>query len=131
MRFALKESFCRFCDLSFKKASKNPSKTRSEPLKNRCQKHLVFQRLFSRVSVSIWEPLGPPSWSQVGHFGTKKLIGGALWAPLKLDVFQKWYLGGLLARFWNALASILEPPGLNFRVSLLEPSVQHRHRSNF
>ena len=49
--------------------AKNPSKTRSEPFKNRCQKYVVFYHRFSEVSASIWEGLGPPRWSQVGNFG--------------------------------------------------------------
>ena len=43
------------------KPTKNPSKTRSEPFKNRCQKRVVFQHRFFEVLASIWEPLGPPS----------------------------------------------------------------------
>ena len=49
-----------------KKPTKNQSKTTSEPFKNRCQKCVVFQHRFFRVSASILEPLGPPTWSQVG-----------------------------------------------------------------
>ena len=48
-----------------KKPTKNQSKTTSEPFKNRCQKYVVFQHRFFRVSASILEPLGPPRWSQV------------------------------------------------------------------
>ena len=51
------------------KPTKNPSKMRSEPFQNRCRKRVVFQHRFFRVSDSILEPLGPPRWSQVGHFG--------------------------------------------------------------
>ena len=51
-----------------KKPTKNPSKTTSEPFKNRYQKCIVFQHRFFRVSASILEGLGPPSWSQVGNF---------------------------------------------------------------
>ena len=49
-----------------KKPTKNQSKTTSEPFKNRCQKCVVFQHRFFRVSASILEPLGPPTWSHVG-----------------------------------------------------------------
>ena len=49
-----------------KKPTKNHSKTTSEPFKNRCQKYVVFQHRFFRVSASILEGLGPPRWSQVG-----------------------------------------------------------------
>ena len=59
----------------FKKPTKNPSKTRSEPLKNRCQKRIVFQHRFFRVSAWILEGLGPPRWSQVGQKGPAKLLG--------------------------------------------------------
>ena len=48
-----------------KNPTKNPSKTRSEPFQNRCQKCVVFQHPFFRVLASILEGLGPPSWSQV------------------------------------------------------------------
>ena len=46
-----------------KKPTKNQSKTTSEPFKNRCQKCVVFQHRFFRVSASI---LDTPTWSQVG-----------------------------------------------------------------
>ena len=49
-----------------KKPTKNLSKTRPEPFKNRCRKRVVFQHRFFQVSASILEPLGPPTWSQVG-----------------------------------------------------------------
>ncbi len=49
-----------------KKPTKNLSKTMSEPFQNRCQKRVVSQHRFFRVSASILEGLGPPTWSQVG-----------------------------------------------------------------
>ena len=49
-----------------KKPTKNLSKTRPEPFKNRCRKRIVFQHRFFQVSASILEPLGPPTWNQVG-----------------------------------------------------------------
>ena len=55
-----------FMYFSFKKPTKNPSKTTAEPFKNRCPKRVVFQHRFLRVWASILEPLGPPRWSQVG-----------------------------------------------------------------
>ena len=58
-----------------KKPIKNPSKTRSEPFKNRCRKRIVFQHRFFRVSALILEGLGPPRWSQVGPKGPAKLLG--------------------------------------------------------
>ena len=51
-----------FCS---EKPIKNPSKTTSEPLENRCQKRVVFQHRFFQVSASNLKPLGPPTWSQV------------------------------------------------------------------
>ena len=36
-----------------------------EPFQNRCRKRVVFQHRFFRVSASILEGLGPPTWSQV------------------------------------------------------------------
>ena len=50
----------------FKKPTKTLSKTRTEPFKNRCRKCVVFQHRFFQVSASIVEPLGPPTWNQVG-----------------------------------------------------------------
>ena len=44
-----------------KKPTKDHSKMRSEPFQNRCQKRIVFQHRFFRVSASILEGLGPPS----------------------------------------------------------------------
>ena len=49
-----------------KKRPKNLPKTRSDPLKNRCQQRCFFQHRFFKVSASILEGLGPPTWSQVG-----------------------------------------------------------------
>ena len=45
----------------FKKPTQNPSKTTSEPFKNRCKKRVVFHHRFFRALASILEPLGPPS----------------------------------------------------------------------
>jgi len=39
---------------------------------------------------------------------------------LKLNVFPKWPLGGLRARFWRPRASISEPPSLDFGGSELD-----------
>ncbi len=71
----------------FKKPTKNLSKTTSEPFQNRCQKCVVFRHRFFRVSASILKPLGPPTWSQVGHFGLKQLGAVLLLSLLKLSVF--------------------------------------------
>ena len=60
----------------FKKHTKNPSETMSEPSKNRCQKRIVFRHRFFWVLASILEPIiGPPSWSQVGNFRAKNFDG--------------------------------------------------------
>ena len=53
-------------DFGSKKPTKNPSKTRSEPFKDQCQKRVIFKHRFFRVLDSILGPLGSPSWSQVG-----------------------------------------------------------------
>ena len=66
LRFSLKSCFCHFRAFSIKNPTPNPSKTKSKPLKNRCQKRIVFRHRFLRLSASILEPLGPPRWSQVG-----------------------------------------------------------------
>ena len=85
---------------------KNLSKTTSEPFKNRCQKCVVFQHRFFRVSASIFEGLGPPRWSQVGfksqfpQYSTRFLaILNSTWLEMSS---------------WSAPDSILEPPGLDF-----------------
>ena len=72
-----------------KKPFKNPSKTTSEPFQNRCQKCAVFQHPFFRVSASIWEGLGPPSPSQVRHFGPTKVLNSDMLSALKLKAFKK------------------------------------------
>ena len=104
-----------FVHFSFHKSSQNPSKTRSEPFKNRCRKRVDFQHRFFEVLDSIWEGLGPPRWSQVGHFGFKKLgpvlktLGMVvIFCCFKLNVFYKLRLGGLQAPFWRLQGSILE-----------------------
>ena len=89
-----------------KKPTKNFSKTRPEPFKNRCRKRVVFQHRFFQVSASISERLGLPTWSQVD---LKPQIRQRLSpprhedAPLQerslVDVFKKLRLGGFQARF--------------------------------
>ena len=64
------------------KPTKNQSKTRPEPFKNRCQKHVVFQHPFFWLQAPIFEPLGPPTWSQVGHLASKKLLRTPPWTIL-------------------------------------------------
>ena len=61
-----------------------------------------------------------PSWP----FWPQNLIGGALLNDLKLNIFEKWRLGGLRARFWRPQGSILEGPSSIFQgfgTALLEP----------
>ena len=83
--FRTKICFNIFLSLGFENPPQNPCKTRSEPLKNRCRKRVVFEHRFFTVSASILEGLGPPRWSQVGHFGLQKLGTAALLHPLKLS----------------------------------------------
>ena len=64
------------------KPTKNPSKTRPKPLKNWCWKCAIFYHRIFRVGASILEPLGAPSWNQVGHFGLQKLWWAPSWAIL-------------------------------------------------
>ena len=97
--FRGKRAFAIFVNVCLKKRLKNPSKTRPEPFQNRCRKCIVFQHRFFRLSASILEGLGPPRWSQVGSFGSKKLPSKLLLKRLKLSVLKKWRLGGLQARF--------------------------------
>ena len=63
---------------------------------------------------SIWEGLGPPKWSQVGHFGLRTFRLVVIFTVLKIDVLKKSRLGGPRARFWRPQGSILEPLGLEF-----------------
>ena len=62
--------------------AKNHSKTRSEPFKTRCRKHVDFQRRFSEVLAWIWEGLGLPRWSQVRYFGPPKLLNSSFFTLL-------------------------------------------------
>ena len=58
-----------------------------------------------------WASKMEPSWLLL----PQKTLGiGFFFYDLKLDVFTKWRLGGLRARFWRPRASILEGPGLIF-----------------
>ena len=88
--------------------AKNPSKTRPEPFKNRCRKHVDFQHRFSEVLASIWEGLGSPRWSQVGHVGPPKLLNSSFFTLLSCRSFKNGVLegsrldfGGSGARFWR------------------------------
>ena len=113
-RFCLSGTFLRIAfrtHFDSKKPTKNPSKTRSEPFKNRCQKRVVFQHRFFGVSALILEGLDPSRWSQVGQKGPAKLSGQPLFYPLKLKFFKKWRLGGLRTRFWRPRAPFLRPRG--------------------
>ena len=106
-----------------KKLTKNPSKTRPESLKNRCRKRIVFQHRFFRVSASILEPLGVPTWTQFGSFGPKKIPRLPFFYPLKLDVLKNGVLegsgldfGASGARFGNLWRGFCSPQasGLEF-----------------
>ena len=104
-----------FVHFSFQKSSQNPSKTRTEPFKNRCRKRVDFQHRFFEVLASIWEGLGPPRWSQVGHFGFKTLGTVLPKSVLKLDVFwngvlegSRIHFGGSRARFWRVWGRFFE-----------------------
>ena len=61
---------------------------------------------FGRFWAPIWEPSSA--------FWRQKLTGLAHWRRLKNDVFKKWCLGGLRARFWRPRGSILEGSGTIF-----------------
>ena len=96
-----------------KKPTKNPSKTTSEPFKNRCQKCIVFQHRFFRVSASILEGLGPPRWSQVGFKTQFSYYSPLFFYPLQLNVFKNCVLeasgldfGGSRPRFQRVLGPI-------------------------
>ena len=82
------------------KRGPNPSKIDAESVD--------FQHRFFEVLASIWEGLGPPRWSPVGHFGLKTLGTVLPKSVLNLDVFYKLRLGGLQAPFWRLQVSILE-----------------------
>ena len=60
--FCLSDTFLRFAvrmHFGSEKPTKNASKMRVEPLKNRCQKRDVFQHWFFRVLASSWRVLAP------------------------------------------------------------------------
>ena len=104
-----------FVHFSFQKSSQNPSKTRSEPFKNRCRKRVDFQHRFSKVSVSIWEGLEPPRWNQVGYFGSPKLLDRPSWAFLSDRSFKnsvldgsRFNFGGPRARSWRLWGGFFE-----------------------
>ena len=69
LKFSLKACSYNVCAFSFKKTAKNPSKMKSEHLKKRCQKHVIFGHRLFRVLASILGGLGPPSWTQIGRLG--------------------------------------------------------------
>ena len=54
------------------------------------------------------------NWSQVGSTWPSDLRVGPPKNDLKLNVFQKWRLGGLQTRFWKPQGSILEGLGMIF-----------------
>ena len=58
-----------------------------------------------------WASNLEPSWL----LEPQKISWTAHFYLLKLKVFKKWRLGGLLARFWKPPGSILEGPGSIFR----------------
>ncbi len=57
-----------------------------------------------------------PSWPKIA----KIRVRTPPLSDLKLNLFSKWRLGGLQARFWRPQGSILEPPGLDFGASRLD-----------
>ena len=78
----------------------------SAPFKNRCQKWLVFYHRFFRLSTSIWDFLGPPSWTQVLLLGALGRFLASSWALFKCP--------------WDPLGLILVPrdlPSLHLRGS--------------
>ena len=104
-----------------KKPTKNLPKTRPEPFKNRCRKRVVFQHRFFQVSASILEPLGPPTWNQVGSKTYFSQGGTLFFSPLKLNVFKNGVsdgsdidFGGSWPRFWKLQVSILDGSGIDF-----------------
>ena len=89
-----------------------------------------FLTSFFRVWASILEPLGPPSWSQVGSKSKNHSTCLPLWTLLSQRSFQNGVLegswvdfGAPWARFLSLRASILRPPGLDFEApgSIVEP----------
>ena len=64
--------------------------------KNRCQKRIDFSCRFFSILASILEPLGPPSWSQVGHLGVS---WSTFWSDFLMLPFAV-SSGSALGRFW-------------------------------
>ena len=76
-----------------KKPLKNPSKTRSGPFKNRCQKCVIFQRRFFRVSASISEGLGSQVGAKLAVLGSqdapKSLQNPVFWEPVSKTLVKR------------------------------------------
>ena len=95
----------------FKKPAKNPSKTMSEPIKNRCKKHIVFHHRVFWALASIWEPLGL-------QVGAKLAVLDSQGPPKSLQnpVFWEHVSKMLPKRFPSgSKRSPKEGPELNFR----------------
>ena len=83
-------------------------KIEAQTLKNRRWICAAFLHRFFRVWASILKPLGPPTWSQVGHLGLKKLNALPLWILLNWMSFKNCVLesseldfGAPGPRFWR------------------------------
>ena len=96
-----------FLGLGFENPPQNPCKTRSEPLKNRCQKRVVFFNIdFLRIRRQSWKLLGLQLATKLGLKLQKNL-----WAcpcePSQIRHLQK-------IASWRPPGSILEDPKLDF-----------------
>ena len=69
LRFSLNSCFCSFLAFSTQKTYQKPFQNEVRTLPKSMPKMCCFLTSFFKVSASIWEALGPPSWSQVGNFG--------------------------------------------------------------
>ena len=99
------------------KRGPNPSKIDAENV-------LFFNIDFFRFRARFWSLLGRQVGAKLAFLVKKKTFPGRSGSRLKLEVFQKWCLGGLQPRFWRprnsileALGWILEAPELDFRGS--------------
>ena len=115
--FCLSDTFLRFAvrmHFGFEKPTKNASKTRVEPFKNRCQERVVFQYCFFRVLASSWRVLPPQDGGKLAPNSIFEFTRLPSLTFLNEKSFQNGVLeacgfdfGGPEARFWRVLEPFL------------------------
>ena len=115
--FCLSDTFLRFAvrmHFGSEKPTKNTSKMRVEPLKNRCQKRVVFQLWFFRVLASSWKVLAPQDGGKLAPNSIFEFTRLPSLTFLNEKSFKNGILeasgfdfGGPDARFWSVLEPVL------------------------